>query len=58
MKQIDKKDGMSKTVTVVIPIYNVEKYLNRCIESVVGQTYKNLEIILVSLGKIEITGLR
>lgn len=47
MKQIDKKDGMSKTVTVVIPIYNVEKYLNRCIESVVGQTYKNLEIILV-----------
>lgn len=38
---------MSKTVTVVIPIYNVEKYLNRCIESVVGQTYENLEIILV-----------
>lgn len=34
-------------VTVVIPIYNVEKYLNRCIESVVNQTYKNLEIILV-----------
>ena len=47
MKQMDKKDGMSKTVTVVIPIYNVEKYLNRCIESVAGQTYKNLEIILV-----------
>lgn len=44
---MDKKDGMSKTVTVVIPIYNVEKYLNRCIESVVGQTYENLEIILV-----------
>ena len=44
---MDKKDGMSKTVTVVIPIYNVEKYLNRCIESVAGQTYKNLEIILV-----------
>ena len=43
MKQMDKKDGMSKTVTVVIPIYNVEKYLNRCIESVAGQTYKNLE---------------
>ena len=44
---MDKKDGMSKTVTVVIPIYNVEKYLNRCIESVVGQTYENLEIILL-----------
>lgn len=34
-------------VTVVLPVYGVEKYLNRCIESVVNQTYKHLEIILV-----------
>lgn len=34
-------------VSVVLPIYNVEKYINRCLESVVNQTYKNLEIILV-----------
>lgn len=32
LKQMDKKDGMSKTVTVVIPIYNVEKYLNRALK--------------------------
>lgn len=37
-------------VTVVVPIYNVEKYLERSIESIVNQTYKNIEIILVDDG--------
>lgn len=37
-------------VTVVIPIYNTQQYLNRCIESVINQTYKSLEIILVDDG--------
>ena len=34
-------------VSVVLPIYNVEKYLSRCLESVVNQSYRKLEIILV-----------
>ena len=34
-------------ISVVVPIYNVEKYLPKCIESIISQTYKNLEIILV-----------
>ena len=34
-------------ISVVIPIYNVEKYLRGCIDSIINQTYKNLEIILV-----------
>lgn len=37
-------------ISVIIPVYNVEKYLVRCVESVVNQTYKNLEIILVDDG--------
>ena len=37
-------------ITIVLPIYNVERYLERCLESVVNQSYKNLEIILVDDG--------
>jgi len=37
-------------ISIIIPVYNVEKYLNECIESVINQTYVNLEIILVDDG--------
>lgn len=37
-------------VSVVIPVYNVEAYLDKCVETVVGQTYSNMEIILVDDG--------
>jgi len=37
-------------VSVIIPVYNIEKYLNRCVESVYNQTFSNLEIILVNDG--------
>ena len=40
-------------ISVVVPIYNVEEYLKKCIESIVEQTYKNLEIILVDDGSID-----
>lgn len=40
----------NKSVSVIIPVYNVENYLDRCMVSVVHQTYKNLQIILVDDG--------
>lgn len=39
-----------KLISVIIPVYKVEDYLDKCVESVVNQTYKNLEIILVDDG--------
>ena len=38
---------MESLVTVIIPVYNVEDYLKKCIESVLSQTYKNLEVFLI-----------
>jgi len=40
-------------ITIIVPVYNVEKYLNRCIQSCVNQTYRNLEIVLVDDGSTD-----
>lgn len=47
---------MSKKISIIVPIYNVEQYLDKCIESLVNQTYKNLEIILVDDGSEDNSG--
>ena len=37
-------------ISIIVPIYNVEKYIRKCIESIINQTYRNIEIILVDDG--------
>ena len=41
---------MNKLISVIVPVYKTEKYIGRCVESLVNQTYKNIEILLVDDG--------
>ena len=43
-------------VSVVIPVYNVEKYLRECVDSVINQTYRQIEIILIDDGSTDSCG--
>lgn len=49
-------DKQVDLITIVVPIYNIEKYVEKCIESIIGQTYKNIEIILVDDGSKDNSG--
>ena len=40
-------------VSIIIPVYNTKPYLERCIQSIVHQTYKNLEILLIDDGSTD-----
>lgn len=41
---------MEQKVSIVVPVYNVEKYLKRCVDSLIGQSYPNIEVLLVDDG--------
>ena len=48
MRKVNKKD-----ISIIVPIYNAEKYLNKCIDSIINQSKKELEIILINDGSTD-----
>ena len=47
---------MKPCISIIVPVYNVEKYLNRCLESLKNQSLRNIEIILVNDGSLDESG--
>ena len=43
-------------VSIIVPVYNVEKYINKCVMSLINQTYKNFEILLIDDGSTDLSG--
>lgn len=56
MENISSCIRQDEKISVIIPVYNVKEYLRRCFESVINQTYQNLEIILVDDGSTDGSG--
>ena len=44
---------MNSLISVIVPVYNTEKYLRKCIESILSQSYKNIELLLINDGSTD-----
>ena len=47
---------MQEKISIIVPVYNVEAYLERCVESILKQTYTNFELLLINDGSTDKSG--
>ena len=48
---------MEKLISIIVPVYNVSQYIDRCMTSLLNQTYRNIEIIMVDDGSLDYCGI-
>lgn len=48
---------MNKLVSIIVPVFNVEKYIEKCLKSLIDQTYKNIEVIIIDDGSTDSSGI-
>lgn len=53
---MEKLEDVNSLISIIVPVYNVQEYLPKCLDSIINQTYKNLEIILVNDGSTDNSG--
>ena len=56
MSNSEDLSGVKELISVIVPVYNIEDYLKHCLESIINQSYSNLQIILVNDGSTDLSG--
>ena len=55
-EELEQSVKTSPTISVIVPVYNAEMYLQRCIDSVLAQTYQDFELLLIDDGSTDSSG--
>ncbi|MGN9161722.1 glycosyltransferase family 2 protein [Clostridium sulfidigenes] len=53
---IERKNDMNPKISIIVPVYNVEKYIHKCVDSILNQTFKDFELILIDDGSTDSSG--